>query len=168
MSLIIQLRENDPQVLLMFYCVYSQNLHSLPKYLSSCSFKRESNLTLGGGGDGGGGYQKLNYERQDLAYFALHFILLWHNSKLNRKSSNQSFFDSYPYVYFFQRNGAAFLYMLNKGYGDIGFILLGQCWGDLELAKEDHSFGTYAKFFKKRFLPPDTHTYVFVSGGKKC
>ena len=32
----------------------------------------------------------------------------------------------------------------------------------------DHSFSTYAKFSEKLFLPPDSHTYVFVSGGKKC
>ena len=33
----------------------------------------------------------------------------------------------------------------------------------------DHSFSTYAKFSEKlHFLPPDTHTCVCVSGGKKC
>ena len=34
----------------------------------------------------------------------------------------------------------------------------------------NHSFSTYTKFFKKLtfvFLPPDMHTYVCVSGGKK-
>ena len=33
----------------------------------------------------------------------------------------------------------------------------------------DHSFSTYAKFFKKlTFLSPDKHTYLCPSGGKKC
>ena len=32
-----------------------------------------------------------------------------------------------------------------------------------------HSFNTYTKFSEKlAFLPPDTHTYVCVSRGKKC
>ena len=32
----------------------------------------------------------------------------------------------------------------------------------------DHSFSTFAEFPKNLiFLTPDTHTYVFVSGGKK-
>ena len=31
-----------------------------------------------------------------------------------------------------------------------------------------HPRSTYAKFFEKHFLPPDTHTYVYVSGGKTC
>ena len=33
----------------------------------------------------------------------------------------------------------------------------------------NHSFSTYAKFFKKlTFLTPDKHTHVCVSGDKKC
>ena len=33
----------------------------------------------------------------------------------------------------------------------------------------DHSFNTYLKISEKlTLLPPDTHTFVFVSGGKKC
>ena len=31
----------------------------------------------------------------------------------------------------------------------------------------DHSFRTYASFPKKYFLPPDTHTYVCISGSKE-
>ena len=32
----------------------------------------------------------------------------------------------------------------------------------------DHSFSTYAKSSENlNFLPPDTHTYVCMSGGKK-
>ena len=31
-----------------------------------------------------------------------------------------------------------------------------------------HTGSTYAKFFENYFLPSDTHTYVYVSGGKKC
>ena len=39
-------------------------------------------------------------------------------------------------------------------------INLNKQWG--------HTFSTYAKFSKKlTFLPPDTHTYVCVSGGKE-
>ena len=32
-----------------------------------------------------------------------------------------------------------------------------------------HPISTYANFLKKQdFLPPEKHTYVCVSGGKKC
>ena len=37
-----------------------------------------------------------------------------------------------------------------------------------KLNLSDHPFGKYAKFSEKlTFLPPDIHTYVCVSGGKK-
>ena len=32
----------------------------------------------------------------------------------------------------------------------------------------DHPFIEYANFFENLTLPPDTHTYECVSGGKKC
>ena len=39
----------------------------------------------------------------------------------------------------------------------------------LYTSSRDHSFRTYAKVSEKStFLAPDTHTYVCVSGGKKC
>ena len=38
---------------------------------------------------------------------------------------------------------------------------------DKQKGNRGHSFSTYTKFFEK-LLPPDTHTYVCISEGKKC
>ena len=39
----------------------------------------------------------------------------------------------------------------------------------MDIDPGDHSFSTYVKFSEKlTFLPPDTNTYMPVSGGKKC
>ena len=45
-----------------------------------------------------------------------------------------------------------------------------QCeMGEKVKVARGHPFSTYVRVsIKLTFLPPDTHTYVCVSGGKKC